>query len=403
MNDRAACGDPYSDDPFFQLGPDSDWNACIGRQGEEENYLDGYIEAAIELVDAVIEKQLFGKRDTLVLPILYTARHAIEISLKFAGERLFDARLVRGERPRRNHDIRELWERLNASAIGDEKLSNVISALEPFVRSVTRIDSDGQELRYHRNRDDDPSLENYALANLQVIQASLRHLEILLRDLQHRTNDFLSEHLAGTHTNRCSRKDLVAIARLMPPRDAWLTSMFDEQKALVKARFALSGKQFSIALTRIQENREMRAILGMESPLLHLTDNEVVAVIEQWRRLHPKQRALGPAIVNAADTANFDGMSEEIARLKEVIATTEHALSPAALAELEVMFYLGRDGGFVEQYEDRVERKQREHAAAGNSREEIRHLIQKTNLLQCVQVAAIKLGCLTLAERLKNA
>jgi len=62
------------------------WNACIGKQGHEENYLDGYIEAAIELAGAVLDKNMFEKRDTLVLPILYNARHALELALKFATQ-----------------------------------------------------------------------------------------------------------------------------------------------------------------------------------------------------------------------------------------------------------------------------------------------------------------------------
>jgi len=41
--------DQLKDDPFFRLSAASDWSACIGKQGIEENYLDGYIEAAIEL------------------------------------------------------------------------------------------------------------------------------------------------------------------------------------------------------------------------------------------------------------------------------------------------------------------------------------------------------------------
>jgi hypothetical protein len=37
--------DPYADDRFFKKIFDGQWNACIGRQGHEENYPDGYIEA----------------------------------------------------------------------------------------------------------------------------------------------------------------------------------------------------------------------------------------------------------------------------------------------------------------------------------------------------------------------
>ena len=122
-NDASAPqADPYADDPFFKRKLDTDWNACIGKQGNEENYLDGYIEAAMELADAVIDKKLFAKRDTLVLPILYNARHAIELALKFTEDRL----VVAGVLPatgRRNHNIKTHWDRLNAAAVGDEKTS----------------------------------------------------------------------------------------------------------------------------------------------------------------------------------------------------------------------------------------------------------------------------------------
>src|ERR1700689_2999735 len=96
--------DHLKDDPFFRLAADSDWNACIGKQGTGENYLEGYIEASMELVGTVIEKKQFGKRDTVVLPILYNARHAIELVLKFSTSRLETVGLLwKPKRP--DHDI----------------------------------------------------------------------------------------------------------------------------------------------------------------------------------------------------------------------------------------------------------------------------------------------------------
>ena len=75
---------PSAPDPFFHLPGASEWNACIGSQGREEHYVDGYIEAAIELTTAILAKRLYRQRDTLVSPILYSARHAVELNLKFA-------------------------------------------------------------------------------------------------------------------------------------------------------------------------------------------------------------------------------------------------------------------------------------------------------------------------------
>ena len=43
---------PKPIDPFFELIHNGEWNACVGIQGSDENYVDGYMEAARELVVA---------------------------------------------------------------------------------------------------------------------------------------------------------------------------------------------------------------------------------------------------------------------------------------------------------------------------------------------------------------
>jgi hypothetical protein len=42
----------FYDDPFFR----------VGRQGHEENYLDGYIKASLVIVDTLVADELFGQR-----------------------------------------------------------------------------------------------------------------------------------------------------------------------------------------------------------------------------------------------------------------------------------------------------------------------------------------------------
>jgi hypothetical protein len=391
---------PYADDPFFKQKFDSDWNACIGKQGNEENYLDGYIEAAAELAGAVIDKKLFAKRDTLVLPILYNARHAVELSLKFTGDRLVAVGLM-PTAGRRDHNIKAHWDRLHAASIGDEKLSQTIQALKPFVDSLSRIDDDGQELRYHLNRSDDPSLSTYSLANLEVIRESLSKLSETLSVLKYRTLSFLDERETGSFTSRCSRRDLLVIAQLMPRRDFWREPLFDQQKTLVRARYNLSNRQFSKALDVIQSNREMKAIIGVESDLIRISDDEIVWVVEQWKRIHPPRdnddNKLG---TDYFDAARFDSMKGKLATRVEVIDEIKWRLNADKLAEIEAIFYLGRDRFFPEHYEWRVDIAKKEHVANNDPEVEIMHLMNKTNFRTCVQLAAAKLGRLSLVERL---
>lgn len=46
----------FKGDPFFSVIHDGEWNATIDRQGDEENYLYGYIEATIKLANSIVEK-----------------------------------------------------------------------------------------------------------------------------------------------------------------------------------------------------------------------------------------------------------------------------------------------------------------------------------------------------------
>ena len=74
--------------------------------------IEGYMDAAGELAEAVIEKKMYEKRDTLVLPILYNARHAVELALKFVIDRLFADAI------------------LNSSATPGSRYSGALAAIE---------------------------------------------------------------------------------------------------------------------------------------------------------------------------------------------------------------------------------------------------------------------------------
>jgi hypothetical protein len=102
------------------------------------------------------------------------------------------------------------------------------------------------------------------------------------------------------------------------------------------------------------------------------------------------------------DKARFEGMKKQAAVRKEVVTAIESRLSPEALAALKAIFYLERDRIFSEYFEKVMANTLKEHAAAKDAQEEISHLMEKTNFLQCVQGAAAKLGRLSLAERLKT-
>ena len=211
---------PTVDDPFFGLSGYSNWIALVGTPSSEANYIYGYIEAAVTLANTVIEQRLHGSRDTLVMPILFTGRHALELALKFSIARLHGMRLV-GSSYETNHDIVAHWTQLSSAAIGDRRIRSLVAQLEPFVNSLSRMDDDAQRFRYAETTSGDPSIPGPAQFDIGRIRDGLTAMGKTALQLIYRVFDLQSERRTGTHTHECSRSDLEAIAEMLGSRDTW--------------------------------------------------------------------------------------------------------------------------------------------------------------------------------------
>lgn len=392
--------DRFPNDPFFKRGPNSHWNACIGTQGDEHSYVIGYMQAAMELVSAVIDKNQPAKRDTLILPILYNARHAIELALKFCARRLVRAGLVQGP-IKIEHKVQPLWQKLTDAKIGDRTLAGSLEALKPYVDSITAVDQDGQELRYHRNADDDPSLADRSIASLEVIRDSLVPLSEIVDTLLFRTIDFLRERSTGTYTARCSRQDLFEIADMLPPFTQWKEGVFDEAKTKIRAEFNLSSNEFCKALNVIKEHRELRARLGAETPLKYLTDDLIVETLQEWRKLHPKRDKTSAMGIRGSDI-KIEMIVAANRQEATVVSTIRKLLTPEQFGELAAIFFLGRDRYFSEEFPNRVEKETASYLGKEDPTAHILYLFDKTNLLHDLTRGIEQIGRLKLSGMLSG-
>lgn len=251
-------------------------------------------------------------------------------------------------------------------------------------------------------RDEGQSLSTYSLANLEVIRDGVADLSKVISDLKYRIIDFIEERSTKACTSRLSRRDLICIAKLMPPLDRWKEVIFDQKKQIVKSRFNLSNNEFSKAINVIKKNREMKALVGGETTLLYLPDDTVVWIIEQWRKLHPPRKAGDTPIIETFDEKAFEAMVENSRVHAEVVSALGKRLTDQQIAELQAMYYLGRDGWFPERYEDYVEKTIKQHAVEKDVRKQIDHLMHKTNLLLAVRRALPRLGRPSLSARLSE-
>lgn len=388
-------------DPFFAEIPDSQWNACIGSQGDAENYVDGYIEAAQVLIEAVIGGRMMSSRDTLIMPVLYNCRHALELSLKYTVDRLSGAKVDTGPYVV-NHDIQAHWRLLRDSKIGDEMLRGLLDSLEPFIDSLAKIDTDGQQLRYAKDRDGKKSLSDFALINLRLVRYSVGRLGRILGVLKARVHEIVEERLTGTYTKECSRADLEAIAKLLGDRSQWADPTFDETKAEICKRFGLSGRKFSEAVNAIDRSRPLKVQTGRETALLHVSDEKLLSVLCLWADANPVRIAEEEDLGLDLYSCDFDKMIEHAKQSLELTKAVSLLLSREELADIEALFYIGRDRLYGECYERRVATALESLGVSPSLDEGIRHLMSKMNLLDGISAGLRAVGKPCLSQRVNQ-
>lgn len=389
-----------ANDPFFALTEESsEWNACIGNQAQAENYLDGYMQAALELVNAVIEQRQYIKRDTLAMPILYNARHALELSLKYLHDAFLKETIIKTPHGK-SHDIHSYWTLLSSAKLGDAELTQYIQSLEVYVVSLSNIDDDGQELRYAMNRDGQKSLKDKSLCNLVTIKESLIKLQKILSASKYRLEVFVDERRTKTYTKDLSRKDLEKISKMLPPIDKWKEHCFDKAKQEIIDGYGIGSNKFSDAVNLIKNHRTMASRLGKEFDLSHLSDDKIKLVVQEWGKLHPPTKLddLGTDFLNT----DYEAMVGHARKVEEVQENILRVLSNNEIADLETVFYIGIDAEFCEFYEEILARVKTKRKINKNNAEGVRHLMVKTNFLDGLVEGLTILGKPTLAKELRH-
>lgn len=240
------------------------------------------------------------------------------------------------------------------------------------------------------------------LVNLKRIRDSLTGLKEQLDFLRFRVFDLGHERATGTFTGECSRLDLFEIARCLPPRADWGLAAFDNVRNEVRSRFGLSFRALARALDMIQRNPEMGAMIGIEFSLAHLTDDKVMQLLGAWGTLFPPRPAVvGPLLSRIVPPMRREDRIRIGRQHATVDADILEMINDDDLADLETIFYIGRDERYGEHYADRLAAIKREHAVNGDRRSELHHLTSKGNLAQMVAAGSIRLGRPMLAKRIK--
>lgn len=293
---------PEGPGPLFTSGPNPNLNACVGTNGGllgDYAYVLGFAQAAMALLRTAIKPprprlpvpsfeelvddgDVGAHVDALVYPICFSARHHVELFLKRQIARLAEVRDIDVNRTAlREHRLGPLLDELKRVCDAtDSTLRPRLAQIEGPTRELDAFDEEGQTFRYRRSNKKRLHLKDVSHINLGTLEVGLKRLFAATEDFDDYVDVLILEYQQGSFTSKLSRRDLVELAKALPPHSTWAGSTtFEEVKADFTQRFGLSGKDFQQAVNIILSNHSMAGLVGVELSLPHLTPELLTKVV----------------------------------------------------------------------------------------------------------------------------
>ena len=163
---------PYKQNALFTGGAHTALNACVGRNGGPyglTDYASGYMKGGRRIANSLMENSI--SQDTVVYPLVFVYRHAIELYLKQLTECLLRIAGLVGK-PCQTHNLADNWSLIKplivAHATSFDPDAILIPLVDAVISDLIEIDPDGQAFRYPHARTGSRFLQETSLINIKV-------------------------------------------------------------------------------------------------------------------------------------------------------------------------------------------------------------------------------------------
>lgn len=394
--------DKHLDRTPFPAVANSRLNALVGNDYfASDNYIDGYMKASELMLKAMVQDDRMYEADTIIFPILYSARHAIELSMKRIIEQLARCKKTTIKTPVHGHDIAKLSLMFSGINIGDRASSELRAKLNGYVQTLAALDPDGQGFRYAQRANGNAMMEGQIIIGLPHVGVFIEELNNILHDLRRRIDRFAEEFATKTFTNELSRSDLEEISYKLPPLDTWGQIDFGELSEAICNEYGLSEAALLRGLDQIKGHREFGGHIGVEAKLLHATDETVLMVVEKHLEKNPPPSKCSEPKIISMESFSIDIRQclDEAKAYSELIDEIVKVSSPDELADISAIYYLFKADSYVEAYEKSFEMRLRDFEANGVSKS-FSHVFDKLDLVDCLAGNIRKLGRTKLADEI---
>jgi hypothetical protein len=256
------------------------YNACVGFNGNYD--IDKFDLVYIVTVNVLLESTIKGETtlDAIVYPVVYSARHYIELTLKhqIAGLTLIN-RIVDSNFNSRFlaiHEISELWKEFRLISKLDSRYEELVLKAEEYINDFSEIDDNGETFRYPFSNDNIKHLSGLYCIDLYDFGVRFEELCEILKEIVWLTSGLVEEYNQRSFIAGKSRAEIKEVAMKLPPIQTWSENGFNSIKSQIKTEYNLSSNQLSKIINFIKSHREFSTLIDNEIRLEELTDRDLI-------------------------------------------------------------------------------------------------------------------------------
>lgn len=266
------------------------YNACVGKNGGAtiRTYALGYKQSVLILLKNVLKNRTC--LDTLVYPIVYNARHYVELSLKSTIEYLNFINLVfvpnYKKEELRTHSLYKLMNCVKRLSAVEPRYKEIVDCIGNFVSQYYEIDDSAETFRFPMSHQGhERHLENQGCINLDDFAKQFCKLTEQFEILESVDDCLYNEYRVGTVVCGLSRESLKRIAKKLPKNPWNKETSFGRIADEIKKEFNLSASQFSKVIARIKAHREFASYYGNEIQLDDISKQRLKYFKDEYENL----------------------------------------------------------------------------------------------------------------------
>ena len=329
----------YLENKTFKFGANTNFNSCVGKNGINDifTYESGYENATNILIQYIKNDQ--GLIDILVYPIIYSARHKIELFLKSQLLALLhikkQVKNITDDKIKLTHDLKILWNQLKDLTDIDERYNHLITELDEYITDYYDIDLSGETFRYPYSIDNIQHLTNFTCINIEEFEKRFLELTEICDEIRYLTDFLISEYEQKTIINNLSRPQIEQIAIKLPQYNAWENDDFKKIKQNIMNEYEISSNTFSKIINLIKKHKLFSQYIGIENPIYELKIIELKKYINHYKKYQIY--------------LNQNSYSSE--KKIEVTKKICEDLSDISIKALSVLYQIGFHDRYCEEYE----------------------------------------------------